>query len=59
MKEIKIVKIISLDLGGFVVVWLDDATNIQHNTFTKNPEKWIEGYRNGTDLMKLQEIEYE
>ena len=59
MNEIKIVKIVPLDLGGFIIVWLDDATNIQHNTFTKNPEKWIEGYRNGTDLMKLQEIEYE
>ena len=56
MKEINVVKIVPLDLGGFVIVWLDDSTNIQHNTFTKNPEKWIEGYRNGTDLMKLQEI---
>lgn len=55
-KTLNVKKVVPLEKGGYIIVWLDDATNIEHNTFSKNPEKWIEGYRNGTDLNKLQEI---
>ncbi len=55
-KQINVKKIISLPAGGYIIVWLDDSTNIEHNTFSRDPQKWIEGYKNGTDLMKLQEI---
>jgi hypothetical protein len=45
---------ITATLDGFCVTWREEDGNIRHNTATRHPRAWIEGYRNGRTLQELQ-----
>lgn len=56
MKEITVDRIVKLDAGGYLVVWHEPESSQRHNTFTRDPAKWVEGYRQGQTLDQLQAI---
>ena len=52
--SITITAVIELDRGGWVICWREKIGGAGHNTFTRDPQRWIDGYNRGESLESLQ-----